>query len=98
MSATDDERERKVEELTDDGAPDAPTDPIHVDVAEELSRAAAEYDVVIVDFHADWCGPCRMLEPIAGTIAGDTDAAVATVDADANQQLAGQYGVLASRR
>jgi len=49
--------------------------------------------VVLVDFYADWCGPCQMLEPIVESIAAETDAAVAKVDVDANQQLAAQYGV-----
>jgi thioredoxin 1 len=93
MSETDEIRERKLEELSDDGAPDAPTEPIPVNGAEELNRAAEEYDVVLADFYADWCGPCQMLEPVVETVAAETDAAVAKVDVDANQQLAGQYGV-----
>ncbi|MCL7419076.1 MAG: thioredoxin, partial [Halalkalicoccus sp.] len=51
------------------------------------------YDVVLTDFYADWCGPCQMLEPIIETIAAESDAAVAKVNIDANQQLAAAYGV-----
>jgi len=75
------------------GAAGAPSEPIHVNGASELDDATSEYDVVLVDFYADWCGPCQMLEPIVESIAAETDAAVAKVDVDANQQLAAQYGV-----
>jgi thioredoxin 1 len=93
MSEIDDIRERKADELSSEKATATPTEPVHVNGAEELNQAAEDYDVVLTDFHADWCGPCQMLEPIVETIAAETDAAVAKVDVDANQQLAGQYGV-----
>jgi len=47
----------------------------------------------LVDFYADWCGPCQMLEPVVESIAADTDATVAKVDVDANRGLAAEYGV-----
>ena len=46
-----------------------------------------------MDFYADWCGPCKQLEPIVERIAAGTAATVAKVDIDANQQLAAKYGV-----
>ena len=70
-----------------------PTDPIHVDGTATLDAAVDDNDVVLVDFYADWCGPCQLLEPVVETIAAETDAAVAKVDVDANQQLAAAYGV-----
>jgi len=71
----------------------SPSEPVHVDGDAELSETVAEYDPVLVDFYADWCGPCQMLEPIVEAIAADTDATVAKVDVDANQRLASDYGV-----
>ena len=72
----------------------APTnEPIHVDGTAALDDVIDDRDVVLVDFYADWCGPCQMLEPIVETLAAETDATVAKVDVDANQQLAGSYGV-----
>ncbi|WP_148413196.1 thioredoxin [Haloferax sp. KTX1] len=71
----------------------SPAEPIHVDGAEELEDAVASNDVVLVDFYADWCGPCKMLEPTVKKLAQNTDAAVAKVDVDANQELAAQYQV-----
>jgi thioredoxin 1 len=78
---------------TADGSTDTPTEPIYVDGEDGLDEIVAENDVVLTDFYADWCGPCQMLEPIVESLAEDTDAAVAKVDVDANQTLAGAYGV-----
>jgi thioredoxin 1 len=72
---------------------ETPSEPIPVNGATELSETLAEHGVVLVDFYADWCGPCQMLEPVVETIAAETDAAVAKVDIDANQQLAAEYDV-----
>ncbi|NHN42860.1 thioredoxin [Halorubellus sp. JP-L1] len=83
--------------MTTDTAADAGTatanEPRHVDGESQLDVLVAENDVVLVDFYADWCGPCQMLEPVVETLAADTDATVAKVDVDANQPLAQAYGV-----
>lgn len=71
----------------------ATDEPIHVDGQTEFDELVSEYDVVLADFYADWCGPCTMLEPVVETLAAETSAVVAKVDVDVNQQLAAQYGV-----
>jgi thioredoxin 1 len=71
----------------------APTEPIHVESVEQFSEMTTDYGVVLVDFYADWCGPCNMLEPTVEAIGRETDAAVAKVDIDQHQGLATQYGV-----
>jgi len=81
-----------VENATDTG-PGTTDEPIHVEGRAELDDLVADGGVVLADFYADWCGPCQMLEPIVETLAAETDATVAKVDVDANQQLAGAYGV-----
>ncbi|AFK18680.1 thioredoxin [Haloferax mediterranei ATCC 33500] len=71
----------------------APSETIHVNGMNELNETVSTYDVVLVDFYADWCGPCKMLEPTVEQLAENTDAAVAKVDIDQNQELAAQYQV-----
>ena len=72
---------------------DNPDEPVHVDGETELDDLVAEYDIVLTDFYANWCGPCQMLEPVVERLAAETDAVVAKVDIDVNQQLAAAYGV-----
>ena len=93
-NSLDELREKKKQELRKNvGSADAPAEPIHVNGQQDLEEAVGQYDVVLVDFYADWCGPCKMLEPTVESLAAETDAAVAKVDVDANQALAQQYGV-----
>ncbi|WP_255196107.1 thioredoxin [Halorarius litoreus] len=98
MSETDDEldsiREQKRKELEDKASkPETPDTPIHVEGQSHLDQLVADHDVVLVDFYADWCGPCKMLEPTIETLAAESDAVMAKVDIDAHQALAQQYRV-----
>jgi thioredoxin 1 len=86
-------REQLKQQLSGDATETAAEEPVHVDGADHLSELVSDTDVVLVDFYADWCGPCKMLEPTVESIAANTAAAVAKVDVDANQDLAAQYGV-----
>ena len=50
---------------------------------------------VLLDFYADWCGPCRMVGPIVEQIADERDdIVVGKVNVDDNPELAGQFGVM----
>jgi thioredoxin 1 len=52
---------------------------------------------VLVDFWAEWCGPCKMIAPILDELADEYDGRVkiAKVDVDNNQGLAVKYGITA---
>jgi thioredoxin 1 len=73
--------------------PEATGAPIHIESQEHFDDLVAEHDVVLVDYHADWCGPCKMLEPTVEEIAAETDAVVLKVDIDEHQSLAQKAGV-----
>ncbi|MFC6784478.1 thioredoxin [Halobaculum halobium] len=100
MSERDQIREQKAEELknnrnTSDSEESVSDrdEPVHVESAQHLQDLVDEGGVVLTDFYADWCGPCKMLEPTVAEIAAETDATVAKVDVDAQQRLAQQYRV-----
>jgi thioredoxin 1 len=49
---------------------------------------------VLVDFYADWCGPCRRLAPILEDLAGETpDARIVKINVEDSPNLAAKYGV-----
>ncbi len=50
---------------------------------------------VLLDFWAEWCGPCRMLSPVVDQIAAErTDIKVGKVNVDEQPELARQFGVM----
>jgi len=51
---------------------------------------------IVVDFWAEWCGPCKMMGPIFDEAAGDMKgkANFGKVDVDSNQELAQRFGVM----
>ncbi|HXT10595.1 MAG TPA: thioredoxin [Candidatus Angelobacter sp.] len=52
---------------------------------------------VLVDFWAEWCGPCKMISPILGELADEYEGRVkiAKVNIDEQQSLAAEYGIRA---
>ena len=50
--------------------------------------------VVLLDFYADWCGPCRMVSPIVDEIAEERqDIIVGKINVDQEEALASEFGV-----
>ncbi|MEZ3164878.1 thioredoxin family protein [Halorubrum sp. RMP-47] len=66
---------------------------IDVDSAASFNEAVAENDQVIVDYFADWCGPCKQQTPILEELSGTIDAPVLGVDIDEFNGLAAEAGV-----
>lgn len=50
---------------------------------------------VLVDFWAEWCGPCKMIAPLIDQVAGQVadSAVVGKVDIDTQKELAHEYGI-----
>jgi putative thioredoxin len=72
-----------------------PTTAYSVEQFQQRVLAADPHELVLVDFYADWCQPCRMLAPVLEQIVTARAGAVRLekVNIDTAQQLAGQYGV-----
>ena len=67
---------------------------IHANVENFENEVLKNEKKVILDFYADWCGPCRMLGPVLEKIADERDdVAVVKVNVDNDPALAEAYGV-----
>ncbi len=63
--------------------------------AEDTFNHAIKQGVVLVDFYADWCGPCRMMTPVLEKVAKEVKgrATIGKLDIDAAQGIASQFQV-----
>lgn len=62
--------------------------------SENFINEILDKSLALVDFYADWCGPCQMLSPVIDEIAKETDAVVGKVNVDNEGDLALEYGVM----
>ena len=65
-------------------------------VCESNFRAVVEASAipVLVDFYAEWCGPCKLIQPEIEALAQETDTVtVAKVNVDENNNLAERFGI-----
>ena len=62
----------------------------------EFDAAVAAAPLAMVDFWADWCGPCKMLSPVVESIADQFDGKVLVgkVNVDEEPELARRFGVM----
>lgn len=59
----------------------------------ELRESGAK---IVVDFYADWCGPCRMMAPVMDEVESemaDSDITFVKINADEERDLCGDFGV-----
>ena len=61
---------------------------------ENIGIATKSQKLVLLDFYADWCGPCRMVSPIVDEIAKENpDLVVAKINVDNEPELAKEFSV-----
>lgn len=62
----------------------------------DFTDSLKENKVVAVDFWAEWCGPCRMAEPVMNELADEYQgkAVIGKINIDEEQELTQQYGVM----
>lgn len=63
--------------------------------AQDFTQAVVEHDgIVLVDFFAEWCGPCKMVAPILEQLSNERDdVKIVKVDADEAPDLMAQFGI-----
>lgn len=67
----------------------------HISESQFQSEVMEDKGRVLVDFYADWCGPCKMLSPILEEVGDEIDnLKIVKVNVDESQALAQQYGVM----
>jgi thioredoxin 1 len=67
---------------------------VYVDNNSFEKEVVASEKLVLVDFWATWCGPCKMIAPILDEISVErSDVKVVKIDVDENQELAQKFGI-----
>ena len=67
-----------------------------IEIKNNEIRSEIEDGIVLVDFYAQWCGPCRMISPVLEQLHEEYDGKVkfVKVDIDVNPETAKEYGVM----
>jgi len=68
---------------------------IHLNETNFEQEALQSECPVLLDFYADWCGPCKMISPIVHEIAEESEAyKICKIDVDESPELAAKYRVM----
>lgn len=67
-----------------------------VNVTDQTFSSETSDGVVLADFWAPWCGPCKMIAPVLEELDSEMDGKIkiAKLDVDENQETAGKYSVM----
>lgn len=65
----------------------------HVNNLNEFKDATAN-GKVLIDFYAEWCGPCKMIAPILEELEGNVDFEIIKVDVDEAQDVAREFQIM----
>lgn len=65
----------------------------HIKNKEEFNEVIKK-DKVLIDFYAEWCGPCKMLSPILEELEREGQVEVWKVNVDEQEDIAREYGVM----
>ena len=94
-SPDDKEPGKEAEKPEPENAPKPSGDVIEVESKDGLTEILASNKIVLADFNADWCPPCKRLKPIIKEIAKEYagKAAVVSINVDKLQDLAAEYRI-----
>ncbi len=98
--SADEDVEKIKKEMVDDmmsgknSTEEYPSGPIEVN-DENFQETLEKYPLVLVDFWAAWCGPCKMMEPVMEELAAEYegDAVIAKMNVDKNNRVPSQFQV-----
>ncbi len=100
MAKSKDEDVEKIKEemvdkmMNDTESKEYPAEPVKV-TDNDFKETIKEYPLVLVDFWAAWCGPCKMMEPVLDELAEEYqgDVVIGKMNVDKNQNIPSRFQV-----
>lgn len=86
-------QEDTASQTTTSKTPATPAEPVYINDEAHLETLVVEYDVVLVEFYAEWSEPCKAFESVVEELAAKTPATVTKIDIDRYQKLAAEYQI-----